>query len=120
MKLGSNTVLITGGVTGIGFAIVERFLEAGSRVIICGRREDSLLKAKEKHPEINVRACDVERESQRISHTFGVPLDEFAEAVMKRIENGETEIPYGTAKESSNESQTELDEIFKGMNQPME
>ena len=38
MDLGSNTVLITGGASGIGFALAERFLAAGSEVILCGRR----------------------------------------------------------------------------------
>ena len=39
MECSSNTVLITGGATGIGFALAERFVQGGSRVIICGRRE---------------------------------------------------------------------------------
>ena len=37
MELGSSTVLITGGASGIGLALAERFLEAGSAVIVCGR-----------------------------------------------------------------------------------
>jgi uncharacterized oxidoreductase len=32
-------VLITDGASGIGFAFAERFIQAGSNVIICGRRE---------------------------------------------------------------------------------
>ena len=42
MNLSGNTVLITGGATGIGFAMAEAFSAAGSEVIICGRREDQL------------------------------------------------------------------------------
>jgi uncharacterized oxidoreductase len=42
MKIESNTVLITGGATGIGLALAERFLRAGSEVIVCGRREEKL------------------------------------------------------------------------------
>ena len=38
MKLDGNTVLITGGATGIGFALAEAFLEAGSQVIVCSKR----------------------------------------------------------------------------------
>lgn len=59
MKTKSNTILITGGASGIGFALAERFLEAGNDVLICGRREDKLKEAKAKHPEMNTFACDV-------------------------------------------------------------
>src|SRR5947209_15783268 len=67
MELASNTVLITGGASGIGFALAERFIRAGSEVIICGRREEKLLEAKEQHPEIKTRACDLENDSERVS-----------------------------------------------------
>jgi uncharacterized oxidoreductase len=63
MKLSGNTVLITGGATGIGLAMAEAFLKAGSEVIICGRREGRLQAAREKHPEIHTRTCDVANES---------------------------------------------------------
>jgi uncharacterized oxidoreductase len=59
MKLSGNVVLVTGGATGIGFAMAEAFLKAGSEVVICGRREARLRQAKKKHPELHVRACDV-------------------------------------------------------------
>jgi uncharacterized oxidoreductase len=59
MKLSGNTVLITGGATGIGFAMAEAFMKAGSEVIICGRRERRLLEVQKKHPELHVRTCDV-------------------------------------------------------------
>jgi uncharacterized oxidoreductase len=67
MKLASNTVLITGGATGIGFALAERFLAAGSDVVICGRRKDRLREAREKHPRIQTRVCDVAKDSDRVS-----------------------------------------------------
>jgi uncharacterized oxidoreductase len=243
MKLSSNTILITGGASGIGLALAERFLTAGNEVIVCGRRADKLQEAKEKHPELHTRVCDVADEGERLElfewatgefpdinvlinnagiqrrvaltetedwretekeieinfaapvhlsrlfiphliervspaifnvtsglsfvplanvpvycatkaalhsftlslryqlaetgievieivppavdtdlggvglHTFGVPLDEFADAVFERLEKGETEIAYGTAQKSSQASRAELDEIFKFMNQ---
>ncbi len=67
MKLDSNTVLVTGGASGIGLAIAERFLKAGSRVIVCGRREDKLREAKSKNPKLETRICDVAKESERAS-----------------------------------------------------
>lgn len=45
MKLSGNAVLIAGGAMGIGRAMVEAFLNAGSEVVSCGRREEKLLEA---------------------------------------------------------------------------
>ena len=42
-----HTVLITGGATGIGFALAKKFHAAGNRVILVGRREDALRQAVE-------------------------------------------------------------------------
>jgi uncharacterized oxidoreductase len=66
MKLSANTILITGGASGIGLAFAERFLAAGSEVIICGRREDKLREVQEKHPAFHTRVCDVADENERI------------------------------------------------------
>ncbi len=67
MDLGANTVLITGGASGIGLALAERFLRAGSRVVVCGRREGKLSEVKGRHPEIVTRVCDVGDEAERVS-----------------------------------------------------
>lgn len=40
MKLANNKILITGGASGIGLGVTERFLQEHNTVIICGRRED--------------------------------------------------------------------------------
>lgn len=244
MDLSTNTILITGGASGIGYAFAERFLAAGSEVIICGRREDKLQEAKEKHPGLKTRVCDVGQEQERIAlfdwatsefpnlnvlvnnagiqrrvrlsenedwertrqeiainfdapihlsrlfvphllrrekpsiinvtsglafvplanvpvycatkaalhsftlslrhqlsatpievievippavdtdlggvglHTFGVPLNEFADRVFERLAGGdEVEIAYGTAESSSRASREDLDRIFKFLNQ---
>jgi uncharacterized oxidoreductase len=42
LEIGGNTVLITGGATGIGFALAEKFVGAGSDAIVCGRRKSNL------------------------------------------------------------------------------
>ena len=242
MQLASHTVLITGGASGIGLALAERFLRAGSEVAVCGRRADRLAEAKAKHPGIRTFACDVGQAADRVAllewavkelpdldvlvnnagiqrrvslaepgdweamreeiainleapvhlstlfiphllrqerpaivnvtsglsfsplagvpvycatkaalhsftlslrhqlsgtpievveiippavdtdlggpglHTFGVPLDEFADAVAARLDRGDLEVPYGMAERASRASRDELDEAFRRMN----
>jgi uncharacterized oxidoreductase len=65
MELSGNTVLITGGGSGIGYAMAEAFLAAGSEVLICGRREKKLLEAQEKLPKLHIKTCDVADAAQR-------------------------------------------------------
>ncbi len=65
MKLESNTVLITGGASGIGLTLAERFLAANNTVIICGRRENKLDEAKAQHPALHTRVCDLASEAGR-------------------------------------------------------
>jgi uncharacterized oxidoreductase len=243
VELKANTMLITGGATGIGFALAERFLKAGSEVVICGRRKDRLLEAKKKYPRMHIRPYDLSEESERVSlcewvikefprlnvlvnnagiqrrlrlaekenweqtrqeiainleapvhlsglfipqllkqprpviinvtsglafsplaqtpvycatkaalrsftlslrhqlsktpievievippavntdlggvglHAFGVPVDEFADAVIKQLESGEVEIAYGFSEKARRASREELDAIFQQMNQ---
>src|ERR1700761_3675280 len=66
MKLSNNKILITGGATGIGLGLTERFIQENNTVIICGRRDDVLKQAAEKHPGIVTKVCDVAREDERI------------------------------------------------------
>jgi uncharacterized oxidoreductase len=65
MDLSTKTILVTGGATGIGLALATRFLAAGSRVIVCGRRESVLRDAAAAHPGLVTRACDLAREDDR-------------------------------------------------------
>jgi uncharacterized oxidoreductase len=244
MQLSGNTVLVTGGASGIGLAIANRFLDAGSRVVACGRREEKLREAQATRPELETFACDlasvegrvalVERVSREYPslnvlvnnagiqryprladqedwdltheeiainleapihlsrlliphllrqarpaivnvtsglafvplarvpiycatkaalhsftqslrhqlaatpiavleiippavdtdlggpglHTFGVDVNEFADAAMARIAEGAIESAYGFAEQSSRASRAELDQIFSRMNQP--
>ncbi len=242
MELSSNTVLVTGGASGIGLALAARFLRAGSRVVVCGRRTAQLQAARQRHPDLATHASDlaapegrealvdwatrtfpslnvivnnagiqrrvalaeaepweVTRQELAINldapihlsrlfvphlarhpsaaiinvtsglaftplaavpiysatkaalhsftlslrhqlagttiqvielappavdtdlggpglHTFGVGVDEFADAAMKGIGDGDLEVAYGFAAQSSRASRQELDEIFRRMN----
>src|SRR5690242_4021295 len=65
MQLKANTVLITGGTSGIGRAFSEEFLKEGSRVIICGRRRERLEEMKKQFPEMITKETDIAQSSQR-------------------------------------------------------
>lgn len=65
MKLSNNVILITGGATGIGLGLAEQFLSLGNTVIICGRRENKLLEAKAKFPQLNIKVCDLTSQTDR-------------------------------------------------------
>lgn len=244
MDSASSTVLVTGGASGIGLALAERFLRAGSRVVVCGRREEKLREVRQRHPEVATRACDLAEESERAAlcewavaefpgldvlvnnagiqrrvalaegegwaptrqeiainfeapvhlsmlllphlltrpgaavvnvtsglaftplagvpvycatkaalrsftlslrrqlaggpvkvveiippavdtdlggpglHTFGVPLEEFADAAFERLRRGDLEIAYGFAEAAARASREELDQMFERMNAP--
>ncbi len=245
MNPANNTVLVTGGASGIGLAFAQRFAKAGSKVIICGRREEKLREAAAASPGLITHVCDVGNEADRVAlaewvvrehptlnvlvnnagiqrrgidlgnaerwsdthseiainleapihltglltphlrkqanaailnvtsglsfvpiaympvycatkaalhsitlslrhqlaasgvkvieiippavntdlggpglHTFGVPLDEFTDAVMQRLAAGELEIAYGFAEQASKASRAELDSHFERQNQP--
>lgn len=65
MNTNGNTVLITGGGTGIGLCLAEEFVKSGNDVIICGRREEKLREAKEKLPQISTKVCDISKAKDR-------------------------------------------------------
>ena len=65
MNIKGNTILITGGATGIGFALAEALVKTGNTVIVCGRREKRLNEAKEKIPALYIRKCDLTQEADR-------------------------------------------------------
>ena len=54
MQRSGNTILLTGGSSGIGLALAERLLQAGNQVIVTGRRAAMLEEAKRKVPGLCV------------------------------------------------------------------
>jgi uncharacterized oxidoreductase len=66
MKLSNNKILITGGASGIGLGLSERFIKENNTVIICGRREDVLKEVASKFPSVITKQCDLSNEAGRI------------------------------------------------------
>lgn len=66
MKLTDNKILITGGASGIGLGLTERFINEGNKVIICGRREAALQEVANKFPSVITKVCDLTIEADRI------------------------------------------------------
>jgi uncharacterized oxidoreductase len=66
VRLTGNTVIVTGGTSGIGKELVERLGERGNRVITCGRRKDRLEQLRSASPWVTVYPCDVADESDRV------------------------------------------------------
>lgn len=65
MNLSNNKILITGGATGIGLGLTERFVQEGNTVIICGRRESVLKEVSDKFPAVITKACDLSVPAER-------------------------------------------------------
>ena len=59
MILTGKKILVTGGASGIGLGLTEKFLEMGNRVIICGRREALLREVGKRLPEVVTYTCDL-------------------------------------------------------------
>lgn len=63
MKTSNNTILITGGGSGIGFEIAKLFAANGNQIIITGRTEAKLLKAASSLQNTTAIVADITNES---------------------------------------------------------
>jgi uncharacterized oxidoreductase len=61
MNISQNTILITGGSAGIGFAIAKLFSEQGNHVIITGRNKERLEQAASKLQHVTAIQSDVSK-----------------------------------------------------------
>jgi len=66
MNLSNNTMLITGGASGIGLSLAERFIHLKNKVIICGRRVDKLNEVRARFPSIITFQCNLSEAGERI------------------------------------------------------
>src|SRR6266571_7841432 len=59
MKLTSNTILITGGAGGIGYELTKQLATLGNTILITGRDQAKLDRAKAAFPKIHTFQSDV-------------------------------------------------------------
>ena len=64
MKLTGRTILVTGGMAGIGLAFALEFSRLGNEVVVTGRRQNVLDELRSKHPEIRAIRSDVSDPAQ--------------------------------------------------------
>jgi len=65
MNLTGNTILITGGSSGIGLQLCKKLTEQNNKVIICSRSEDKLKLLKKEIPKLEIFSCDISKETHR-------------------------------------------------------
>lgn len=65
MNISNNTILITGGATGIGLALAKRFAALSNTVIIVGRNEAALASAVAETPMLIAHRCDLAKRVER-------------------------------------------------------
>lgn len=67
MRLTDQKILVTGGASGIGLGLAERFARLGNTVIVCGRRADVLDEAKQRIPGLLTYTCDLSSAPDRVA-----------------------------------------------------
>jgi uncharacterized oxidoreductase len=68
MKINNNTILITGGGSGIGLSLARAFSRHNNTVIICGRKQAKLETLHKQDPGLITFVCDIanDQEQQRL------------------------------------------------------
>jgi short-subunit dehydrogenase involved in D-alanine esterification of teichoic acids len=78
MKLTSNTILITGGASGIGYELTKQLAALGNTILITGRDQAKLDRAKAAFPNIHTFRSDVS-DPEAIATLFDKVTKQFPE-----------------------------------------
>ena len=97
MKTYGNTILITGGTSGIGRGLAEEFVKRGNIMIICGRREERMKEIQQSFPRIITTVCDVSIVEEREA-LFHWAVENFPELNIL-INNAGIQLPADMTKE---------------------
>lgn len=76
MKLNNNTILITGGTSGIGLELVRRFYELENKLIVISSNHTNLDQLKIQYPNILTCVCDL-GDSLSVRHFIDKCLNEY-------------------------------------------
>jgi len=118
MKLSENTILITGGGTGIGLGLAGAFAERGNEVIICGRRQQKLDEACRRFPGLRAYRCDVSDAADRQRLVAAIAADGLAINVL--INNAACMRPYDFTQPEALDSEGLRQDISANLVAPIE
>ena len=59
MRSDNNTILLTGGTSGIGLELLRQFYKLGNRIIVASRNSENLNKLHSEFPSVSTVVCDL-------------------------------------------------------------
>jgi NAD(P)-dependent dehydrogenase (short-subunit alcohol dehydrogenase family) len=101
MKLKGKVALITGGGTGIGAAVADRFVAEGAKVCITGRRRELLDKAVSAYPSGSAVACPGDVSKDEDTKQMTATALEFGGRIDILVNNAGIIVPGGVTEVDS-------------------
>ncbi|MCP4373494.1 MAG: SDR family NAD(P)-dependent oxidoreductase, partial [Deltaproteobacteria bacterium] len=105
MKTSANTVVITGGASGIGFAFAKKFLAHNNTAIILGRNAEKLKQAKAAFPALITYQCDI-TDATQVDHVL-VTLENEHRSLNILVNNAGVQYNYNFLEEPNTRSKVQ-------------